>query len=110
MLGAIFCLGVAGLGAFVDRRWSVARVPIQVAGLMLTLILVAGVRGPAEFDPAKVLTWLFAGGFVGLLIALGWLYWRMETRRRSPVARAEASAIQPSTGQTGSNRPATDGS
>jgi uncharacterized membrane protein YciS (DUF1049 family) len=62
---------------------------------MLTLILVAGVRGHAEFDLANMLTWIFAGGFVALLVALGWLYWRMEVRRRSPVDRANLTRLSP---------------
>jgi hypothetical protein len=44
VMGAIFALGIAGLGAPVDRRWSSARILLQVAVLMLALILVAGVR------------------------------------------------------------------
>jgi hypothetical protein len=63
--GGVSCLGLAGIGALVDRRWSSARLPFQVAGVMLTAILVAGVRARAEFDPGNVLTWLLAAGFVG---------------------------------------------
>jgi hypothetical protein len=78
VLGAIFCLGLAGIGAFVERRWTSVRVPMQVAAVMLVLILVAAVRARAEFDPSNALTWLFAAGFAGLTIALGVLYRRME--------------------------------
>ena len=46
VMGAIFALGIAGLGAPADRRWSSARILLQVAALMLALILAAG-RGPA---------------------------------------------------------------
>jgi hypothetical protein len=109
VLGAIFCLGVAGMGVVVDRRWGAARVPLQVAGLMLTLILVAGVRGHAEFDPANVLTWTLASGFGTLLIALGSLYSRMEARRRSPVDRAKPNPTQPNASHRGSAPAATDG-
>ena len=80
VLGAIFCLGLAGTGAFVDRRWSSARLPLQVALVMLTLILVAGVRAHAEFDPANALTWLFAAGFGGVTVALAIVYRRMQRR------------------------------
>lgn len=68
VLGAVFCLGLAGIGAPIDRRWrwSSARLPFQVAGVMLTAVLVAGVRAHAEFDPAKLLSWLFAAGFVAV--------------------------------------------
>jgi len=80
VLGAIFCLGVAGLGALVDRRWSSARIPFQVAGIMLGLILIAGLRSYREFEPSNPLTWLFAGGFVGLLAAMAAFYARMRAR------------------------------
>jgi hypothetical protein len=80
VLGAIFFLGTAGLGALVDRRWSSARILFQVAALMLTLILLAGIRANREFDRSSALTWLFAGGFVGLLAAIATLYLRMRAR------------------------------
>jgi hypothetical protein len=80
VLGAIFCLGTAGLGALLDRRWSSARIMFQVAGLMLTLILLAGIRAHREFNPSKPLTWLFAAGSVGLLTALATLYLRLQAR------------------------------
>jgi hypothetical protein len=80
VLGAIFCLGLAGIGAVVDRRWSSARLPFQVAAVMLTLMLVAGGRAHAQFDPAKVFTWLLAVGFVAVTAAIGAVYWRMQRR------------------------------
>ena len=82
VLGAVFCLGLAGIGAPIDRRWSSARLPFQVAGVMLTAVLVAGVRAHDEFDPAKLLSWLFAVGFVGITAAGAAVYWRMEVRAR----------------------------
>ena len=82
VLGAVTCLGLAGIGALVDRRWSSARLPLQVAGVMLTAILVAGVRARTEVDPGNILTWLLAAGFVGVTAAVAALYWRMETRTR----------------------------
>lgn len=77
-LAAIFVLGGAGLGALVDRRWSAARIPLQVAAVMLVLILLAGVRAHAEFDSSNPLTWLFAAGFSLVTLAIGALYLRME--------------------------------
>ena len=44
VLGAVTCLGLAGIGALFDRRWSSARLPFEVAGVMLTAILLGGVR------------------------------------------------------------------
>jgi hypothetical protein len=78
VLAAIWCLGSAGLGGLVDRRWSSARIPMQVAVLMLTLIAVAAGRAHADFAPANPLTWLWAAGMAGLLLAVGLLYVRME--------------------------------
>jgi hypothetical protein len=80
VLGAVFCLGLAGLGAPFDRRWRSARVPFQVAGVMLALILVAGLRAHAQLRGDTPLTWLFAAGFAGVLAAMAVVYRRMESR------------------------------
>jgi hypothetical protein len=80
MLAAIFALGIAGLGAFRDRRWSSARILLQVAGVMLALIFVAGIRAHSEFDNSRPLTWLFAIGFGATVIAGAALYISMESR------------------------------
>lgn len=83
MLGAIFALGLAGLGAAWERRWSAARVLLQVALVMLVLILVAGIRAHRQFDSGNALTWLFAAGFAGTAVAAAVLYLRMESLARS---------------------------
>jgi hypothetical protein len=83
VLGAVFCLGLAGLGTLFDRRWSSARVPFQVGLVMLTLIIVAGLRARSELDPHNPLTWLLAVGFVGLSAVMAVLYWRMERAVRA---------------------------
>jgi hypothetical protein len=88
VVGAIFCLGIAGLGALFDRRWSSARVLLQVAALMLALIVVAGARATGEFDSANAMTWLISGGFVAVLAAIIVLYLRMETRLAEPAVGA----------------------
>lgn len=80
MLGAIFALGAAGVGAWWERRWSALRILVQVAGFMLLLILIAAARAHAQFDPSKVLTWLFLVGFGVTTVALVGLYARMESR------------------------------
>lgn len=87
VLGAVFCLGVAGLGVLADRRWRSARLPLQVAFLMLVLIVVAGARAYRDLDPGNALTWLLAAGFVGLAAGIAVLYRRME-RRTAPHATA----------------------
>jgi hypothetical protein len=88
VLGAIFCLGIAGLGVLFDRRWSSARVLLQVAALMLALIVVAGARATGEFDSANAMTWLVSGGFAVVLAATIVLYLRMETRLAQPAVGA----------------------
>lgn len=88
VLGAIFCLGIAGLGVLFDRRWSSARVLLQVAALMLALIVVAGARATGEFDSANAMTWLISGGFAAVLAAIIVLYLRMETRLAQPAVGA----------------------
>jgi hypothetical protein len=80
MLGAIFALGVAGVGAWWERRWSAMRLLLQVAGVMLVLILISSARAHSEFDTSKPLTWLFLAGFIVTTVALIGLYVRMESR------------------------------
>jgi len=80
VLGAIFCLGMAGLGALFDRRWSSARVLLQVAALMLALIVAAGARATGQFHAANAMTWMISGGFVAVLAAIVVLTLRMEAR------------------------------
>jgi len=84
VMGAIFALGLAAVGAFTERRWSCYRLLVQVEMIMLALILVSGIRGAADWDPSNVLTWLFAAGFVGVLAASVVLYLRMERLAREP--------------------------
>jgi hypothetical protein len=85
VLGAIFALGIAGLGAPTDRRWSSARILFQVAALMLALILVAGARATGELDPSNAMTWLIGCGFAGVLAAIVILYARMRARHALPA-------------------------
>jgi hypothetical protein len=86
VLGAIFCLGMAGLGILFDRRWSSARVLFQVATLMLALIVVAGARATGEFDSGNAMTWLICGGFIAAFAAVIVLSLRMDRLARPTVA------------------------
>ena len=83
VVGAIFALGGAGLGAFTVRRWSSARILFQVEGGMLLLIGIGVIRGVGDFDPARPLTWIFAAGFVALLGGSAVVYARMEALGRA---------------------------
>lgn len=81
VMGAIFALGVAGLGAPADRRWASARILLQVAGVMLALIVIAGARASDELAPSNAMTWLIGAGFIAVLAAIATLYARMRTRQ-----------------------------
>lgn len=81
VLGAIFMLGIAGLGVITDARWSAARLMLQVQVFMLALILVAAARAHADFDAGSAMTWLLLGGFAGTLVSAVVLIARMDRRR-----------------------------
>ncbi len=79
VVGGWFALpGVVALGVAADRRWSAARITLQSQMLGILLILIAVVRAWAEFDAAKVTTWVFVGGLTALLVVIGGVY-RYET-------------------------------
>ncbi len=82
VVGAIFMLGAAGLGVFLDPRWSTARVMVQVEAIMMALILIAALRAHSEFDTSKALTWLLLGGFAATLIGAVVLSVTMDGRAR----------------------------
>ena len=64
VVGAVFCLGAAGLGVLVDDRWTTVRLMRQVELVMLTLMLVAAARARDEFLLDRPLTWVLGAGFV----------------------------------------------
>ena len=82
VLGAIFVLGVAGLGVLTDARWTAARIMLQVQVFMLSLILLAAVRAHDDFDGGSALTWLLLGGFVAATASAALLLVTMDNRRR----------------------------
>ncbi len=81
VVGAIFALGLAGVEVLADRRWSSARILVQVATIMLGLMLIAAVRSVGDFAADRPLTWLLAAGLLGSLLGLAALYWRREFSR-----------------------------
>ncbi|HZX98341.1 MAG TPA: hypothetical protein VFE92_02440 [Dermatophilaceae bacterium] len=85
VIGAIFCLGSAGIGVLVDPRWTTVKLMLQVEALMVTLMLIASVRARTEFDTGRPLTWLMLGGFVAVLLGSVYLWYTMETRPRRVV-------------------------
>ncbi len=67
VVGAVFCLGAAGLVTVIDARWTTLRLMVQVAVLMLVLIVVGVLRALGEFDTSRPLTWLL---LIGALVIL----------------------------------------
>jgi len=80
VMGAIFALGIAGLVAPADRRWSSARILLQVVALMLAFILAAGARAAGDLDPSNAMTWLIGFGFAAVLAAIAVVYARMQAQ------------------------------
>lgn len=84
VIGAIFCLGSAGIGVFVDPRWINVKLMLQVELIMLTLMLIAGVRAHDEFFTDRPLTWIMLIGFTAVLIGSAVLL--VSSNRRAGVA------------------------
>ena len=75
VIGAIFCLGCAGLVVFTDPRWSTLKLVLQVEMIMVTLILVAALGAATEFDSHNAMTWLLGGGSLRSLAARSTSVW-----------------------------------
>ena len=80
VVGAIFCLGCAGLGVLRDPRWLTLRLMLQVEVLMVSLMGVAAVRARDELLTDRPLTWLMLAGFVMVLTGSGYLWLANEGR------------------------------
>jgi hypothetical protein len=89
VVGAIFCLGAAGIGTLMDPRWVTIRLMMQVESLMIALMLIAAVRAPAEFATDRPLTWLMLVGFLGVLVGSAYVWYRQEIgpRRAASATR-----------------------
>lgn len=90
VMGAIFMLGVAGLGVTVDPRWSAAKLMLQVQVFMMALILLGAARARADLDGSNPMTWLLLGGFFAALVGAAGLIRMMDRRGRSESRRATA--------------------
>ena len=69
VVGAVFCLGAAGLGVLLDDRWVAVRLMRRVQLVMFALISVAAVRARHEFLTDRPLTWVMGAGFVLIFAA-----------------------------------------
>ena len=87
VMGAVFCLGCAGIGAWRDPRWTSLRVMLQVEALMLTLMLLAAFRARGEMIAGRAFTWPLLVGVLLLLAGSGYL-WVVHERRGGDRAPA----------------------
>lgn len=92
VLGAIFCLGSAGIGVATDPRWVATRLMLQVEMIMISLMLIAAVRARGEFLTHRPLTWLLAAGFLAVLI--GSAYLSQSQKRPQPPRRGQRAVPQ----------------
>jgi hypothetical protein len=80
VISAMFILpGLVGLGIAWDARWSAARLILQAQGFSIFFILLSVLRAWAEFDVDNIVTFLFVGGLLFLLVGIAMFYWRMES-------------------------------
>jgi hypothetical protein len=81
VLGAVFLLGIAAVGAFREPRWDCYRLMAQVAAVMIGLIVVAVVRAHSDLDGTRPLGWLFVLGFGA--VAVAGAYFAVDQRRQA---------------------------
>ncbi len=86
VVGAVFCLGLAGLAVFVDSRWTTARLMVETAVVMVSLILVGAARAHAELRTGRPLTWMLLAGLAAVLVGAVFLHLTMS--RHVSVAAA----------------------
>lgn len=81
VVGAIFCLGCAGLSVWFDSRWSSVRLMIQVEMIMIALMAASLPRAWSSLDPLRLLAVPLLVGFAGVFAGSAWLWWTMDRRR-----------------------------
>ena len=85
VIGATMCLGGAGTGVWFDPRWTSVRLMLQVQVVMLSLILVAGIRARDEMIGGHLLGWPLLLGVLGMLAGSAYLWVTYEHRpHRAP--------------------------
>ena len=82
VIAATFCLGGAGVGAWLDPRWTSVRLMLQVEALMLLLMLLAAVRASDELLPGHALSWPLLVGVLLTLAGSAYLWATYELRPR----------------------------
>jgi hypothetical protein len=79
VVAAILCLGSAGIGVWLDPRWSTLGLMLEVAIIMLGLMVLAGLRAHDEVITGRGLTWPLVVGICGIWVGAIWL--RVAHRR-----------------------------
>ncbi len=82
VVAATYCLGGAGIGAWLDPRWTSVRLMLQVEALMLSLMLVAAVRASDELLPGRALAWPLLVVVLLMLAGSAYLWATYELRPR----------------------------
>lgn len=78
VIGAVFCLGCAGLVAFADARWVRVRVLVEAETVMVAAMLVALLRDRGALHPERPLTWVLLVGMVAALAGSARLLYAMS--------------------------------
>lgn len=78
VVGAIFCLGCAGIVAVGDPRWVRLRLLVEAETVMVAAMLLAMLRDRAALHPERPLTWLLLAGMVGALAGSARLLYSMS--------------------------------
>jgi hypothetical protein len=74
------CLALLGRG----RTWPEARIVVRGASAFAALVLLASIRHWSLFDPARVATWVWFGGFSSVLLLFLGLQLRFRSRGTRP--------------------------
>lgn len=93
VLGAIFCLGSAGLGVVRDPRWVTVRLMLHVEVSMVVSMSVAVVRARDELYADRALTWLMLTGFIAVLIGSVQLWYANEAKVRAATSDPEGAGM-----------------
>ena len=80
VVGAVFCLGGAALGAWRDPRWTSLRLMPQVEVLMVALMLVAAARARHEMLGGRPLGPVLLVGALAVLVGSAYLWVVHEVR------------------------------
>ena len=95
VVGAILCLGLAGLVVLTDRRVSTLLRLLEVALVMGVSALIATVRARDQLDTSRPMTWLMLAGIGVLVVGGGGLYLRLRSTMAAVPPRHDDPAGSP---------------